>query len=167
MRVVGDIHEALHVLQFLLNLDWTGEARSQNIHPALCYKYLFLGDIFDRGAHGLECYFLLCLAVRLFPDRFIFLRGNHDLRKVGFGEKDASINKYGPRLAESRPDIKNPYHFAESMFSRIFEKVSAYLPVAALINGHTLAAHGGFSMALLSVKKSVKELLYQVCLAFG
>uniref|UniRef100_A0A914I8W1 protein-serine/threonine phosphatase n=1 Tax=Globodera rostochiensis TaxID=31243 RepID=A0A914I8W1_GLORO len=63
-------------------------------------KYLFLGDIVDRGRQSLETVMLL-LTYR-YADKFTLLRGNHETsainRNYGFYREIAQ--RYGPRQAQ-------------------------------------------------------------------
>eukprot|EP01065_Artemidia_motanka_P038283 TRINITY_DN47142_c0_g1_i1.p1 TRINITY_DN47142_c0_g1~~TRINITY_DN47142_c0_g1_i1.p1 ORF type:complete len:498 (+),score=142.88 TRINITY_DN47142_c0_g1_i1:64-1494(+) len=77
LRVVGDIHGQLadfihHVLG--------GVLRKQD----QVSRWLFLGDLVDRGPHGAECLAIVALMKVLYPQYVTVLRGNHEDAPVTF-----------------------------------------------------------------------------------
>ena len=122
----GDIHGQFHDLE---NLWAAGGLPSER-------QYLFLGDLVDRGQHGLEVTLTLLLHKLLRPSRMHVLRGNHESRCVSmtYGFYDECIRKYG-----------TPAVWLQLM--ELFD----LLPVAAVIDGRTFAVHGGLSPDLPTV----------------
>jgi len=93
---------------------------------------IFLGDYVDRGPEQLEnIFFLLSLKI-LEPDRVFLLRGNHETSLANFYYNfySAVTGRYGGPA----------YDF--------FAEVFAQMPYAAIINGETLALHGGIAKGL-------------------
>lgn len=120
--VVGDLHGQLADLYRVLQLGGAPDAT----------KFLFLGDYVDRGAQGLEVVILLFALKLRFPNRVFLLRGNHESRNATdvYGFRAECARKYGAELWTS----------VTAAFDR--------LPLAAVINGHFFAVHGGLSPEL-------------------
>jgi diadenosine tetraphosphatase ApaH/serine/threonine PP2A family protein phosphatase len=114
--VVGDIHGTFHDLVRIF--------RDQGLGA----RYLFLGDYVDRGAFSLEVIVLLFTLMLRCPDRFVLLRGNHEVRRVcqeyGF---------YGEIIELNYP---------ECIFDAFCEAF-AWMPVAAVVQDAYLCVHGG------------------------
>lgn len=122
--VVGDLHGDLDTFRRIRDyLSWdllTG--RIQNV--------VFLGDIMDRGSNSANVLLELLGFFNRFPGRIFILRGNHETMDIfeNFGD-------------ECNPARNDPYFkgIDRAVFRRFFDS----LPYAILINGHTLAVHGG------------------------
>src|SRR6218665_517397 len=74
--VLGDIHGNVDDLLTYDRLFWP---TAPTIMPV---NVLFLGDFVDRGDFSLEVVFYLFSIKLLAPNRFFFLRGNHEVRAV-------------------------------------------------------------------------------------
>ncbi|MEM0225652.1 MAG: serine/threonine protein phosphatase [Thermofilaceae archaeon] len=121
--VVGDTHGDVH-----------SSVRAFSIEAE---KYVFLGDYVDRGPYQLEnMIFLLAKKLEL-PEKVYLLRGNHEspITNVHYGFLDEVVYRYG------------------SQIYRLFVEVFSRLPYAALINGTTLAVHGGIATGLKSLSE--------------
>uniref|UniRef100_A0A2P2JV86 Serine/threonine-protein phosphatase n=1 Tax=Rhizophora mucronata TaxID=61149 RepID=A0A2P2JV86_RHIMU len=119
--VVGDLHGQLHDLIFLL--------QDAGL-PAHNRFYVFNGDYVDRGAWGLETFFLL-LAWKVFlPHRVFLLRGNHESNYCTsvYGFEKEVLVKYGDKG-------KHVYRKCLGCFEG--------LPLASMIAGRVYTAHGG------------------------
>uniref|UniRef100_A0A914H4B7 Serine/threonine-protein phosphatase n=1 Tax=Globodera rostochiensis TaxID=31243 RepID=A0A914H4B7_GLORO len=104
-------------------------------------KYIFLGDIVDRGSQNLEtAVLLLCYKAR-FPDRFILLRGNHECSRINrnYGFLGEIKSRYGQQNA----------HEIWMLFNDTF----AWLPYTALIGGRILCMHGGLCSSMNSLQQ--------------
>ena len=125
--IVGDLHgHLLNLYQILKSCDMPNQTR-----------YLFLGDIVDRGDFSIETLSLLYVLKISFPNNVYIIRGNHEFEssclKGGFFSEVTSI--YNNRL------IYNA-------FVKSFE----YIPIAAKI-GPYICLHGGISPDLKSLKQ--------------
>eukprot|EP01062_Namystynia_karyoxenos_P058331 TRINITY_DN49892_c0_g1_i1.p1 TRINITY_DN49892_c0_g1~~TRINITY_DN49892_c0_g1_i1.p1 ORF type:complete len:541 (+),score=155.87 TRINITY_DN49892_c0_g1_i1:95-1624(+) len=77
VRVVGDLHgQLVDLLHCVL-----GPVLRGDVPPA---RWVFLGDLVDRGACGAECLAIVALLKVCFPDRVTVLRGNHEDAPVTF-----------------------------------------------------------------------------------
>jgi len=105
--------------------------------PSPTNRYLFNGDICDRGEHAVEIWALLFVFMAVWPESVYAHRGNHEDRLLNMdfncgGFYDEVLNKYGrfgngPMIYEK--------------FARIFAK----LPLASAIDGQVFVVHGGLS----------------------
>lgn len=91
-------------------------------------KYLFLGDIVDRGDFSIEtATFIFALRV-LYPENVSILRGNHEFTQLcshcGFNEE--IVNVYG----------------SDSLFTSFIDAFNC-LPLVALVDDYIVCVHGG------------------------
>jgi len=120
VNVCGDLHGQFHDLMEIFNKG--GDPASN--------RYVFMGDLVDRGFHSVETFtYLMCLKI-LYPGQITLLRGNHESEMVSktYGLYDEVSQKYG--------NI-NPWKY--------FLEVFNHLGIAALIEGKILCLHGGLS----------------------
>ena len=116
--VVGDLHGHLLDL-FRIMKEFREPPHS---------KYLFLGDLVDRGEFSIETATLIFIMKVLFPNNVYVIRGNHE-----FVETTENLGF----LAE----IHSLYGSREVFDS--FMEVFSYLPLGARINGDIICLHGG------------------------
>jgi len=93
-------------------------------------KYIFMGDMVDRGFHSVETFtYLMCLKIQ-YPGNITLLRGNHEsaMTSRSYGLYDEIMQKYGN---------VNPWKYFLDVFN--------HLGLAALIEGKILCLHGGLS----------------------
>ena len=124
--VVGDLHGSFHDLLRIFSI----------FKQPPTTKYLFLGDYVDRGPFSLEVMIMLITYQCAFPDHVFLVRGNHEIPRVNsvYGFKSNVIFAYG------YDDI---WH--------CFQKVFAWMPLAAVIGGEIFCVHGGISPLLRTV----------------
>lgn len=117
---IGDLHghllDLLRIIkEFPLNID-SNE------------KYLFLGDLVDRGEFSTETITLVFILKILFPANVYIIRGNHEFAEMcdtsGF-----------------RAEVERIYHIRAVYDS--FLSAFGYMPIAAYIDKETLCIHGG------------------------
>ena len=116
--IVGDLHG--HILDLFRILKQFGTPPNT--------KYLFLGDIVDRGEFSVETVTLIFLLKVLFPKDIYIIRGNHE-----FPEMCHNCGFYS-ELHELYPNVS-----IEKQFYLAFSN----MPIAALIRNKILCLHGG------------------------
>lgn len=134
VTVCGDIHGQFYDLKELFK---TG---GEIPHT----KYLFLGDLVDRGYYGVET-FLLLLALKVkYPDRLYFVRGNHESREITlkYGFYEECKEKYGS-------------HLVWQLCTKTFDFIS----LSAVIDDKIFCVHGGLSPSLCKIDEinSIKK----------
>jgi len=72
--VCGDVHGQFH--DFIQVFSTIASPTNDK------HRFLFLGDLVDRGFKGIEIVTLLFLYKLRYPDRFYFIRGNHEARSA-------------------------------------------------------------------------------------
>ncbi|MDO4199505.1 MAG: metallophosphoesterase family protein, partial [Clostridia bacterium] len=139
--VVGDLHGDLYTFRAIR------DRLSRDLHEGRIKNVVFLGDIMDRGNHSAETLLELLEFFNEFPEQVYIIRGNHE---------DMSMFKYfrGDNPARDDPlfrDAKRGFGVDDNIEYRLggfFNK----LPYALVINGHTLAVHGGIPREDLQIK---------------
>ena len=119
ITVVGDIHgQFLDLLRIFESCGW----------PSPRNKYLFNGDIVDRGDQSVECLILLYAFKITYPKSIYINRGNHESKTCGnagtFLRDSFSMDKSG------------------SLFDACHESFIA-LPMATVINNRIYVVHAG------------------------
>jgi diadenosine tetraphosphatase ApaH/serine/threonine PP2A family protein phosphatase len=130
LSIVGDLHGQFQDALTLLSKG--GDPKTN--------KYLFLGDIVDRGFYSLELLQLLICYKLLYPTQVYLLRGNHETQLV------ANEQNYG---------FKDEFEFKYrtlSIWPNIFQLFRLF-PIAALVDDKIFCAHGGISIGLTSLKQ--------------
>ena len=116
--VIGDIHG--HIFDLLRIF------RQFGLPPST--RYVFLGDMVDRGPFSTETVTLIFALKVLYPDDVYVIRGNHEFQALcsvcGFRDEVLSLN-YSRALFDS------------------FVSVFNVIPLALRINGDVLCLHGG------------------------
>ena len=120
LTIVGDLHgHLLNLYQILQFCDTPPNT-----------KYLFLGDIVDRGPFSLETTALIFALKVCYPEYIYIIRGNHEFSTVsltgGFFEEVTTI------------------YNSQNIFNA-FNSAFEYFPIAALVGNKYLCVHGGIS----------------------
>lgn len=118
INVIGDLHGNLLDLLTILN----------NFGKPPHSRYLFLGDLIDRGEFSIDTIVYIYLLKICYPNDVFIIRGNHEHHSVcfRFGFRTEIRNRYGSNNLF-------PY------FVRAFDQT----PLCALIDSHILCLHGG------------------------
>lgn len=124
--IVGDLHG--HILDLFRIL--------QNFGPPPAKRYLFLGDLIDRGEFSIETVTLVFVLKVLFPQNIYVIRGNHEF---------AEMTQYCGFSVEIGRMYRN--RSIESSFHQVFN----VLPLAALVNKVNLCVHGGIGPQFTNV----------------
>ena len=123
--VVGDIHgHLLDLYRILINYGIPQNTR-----------YVFLGDLVDRGEFSVETIILVFLLKIFWPNNVYLIRGNHEFEylcsQCGFSSQ-----------------LELVYH--DPTIINAFISIFAQIPLAALIDQNILCVHGGISPTLFS-----------------
>lgn len=118
ITIVGDLHG--NIIDFLKILKTHGA-------PPWT-RYLFLGDLVDRGEFSVETITFIYLLKVKYPQDVFIIRGNHEV--------DAVCSKYG-----FKSEIIKKYN-SEKLY-QTFINTFNYTPMAALIDSRILCIHGG------------------------
>ncbi len=122
--VVGDLHGDLTTFREIVGFI-SRKLESNEIHCVV-----FLGDIMDRGNHSALTFLELVQFFNKYKGKVCIVRGNHETRDM-FLSHDAAC-----KAARNDPLFR---HVDKNLLFDFFDN----LPYAAIINGTTLAVHGG------------------------
>lgn len=129
ITVVGDIHGHLLDLLRILKIYGLPDKR----------KYLFLGDVVDRGEFSIEVVTLIFALKIKYPSQVYIIRGNHEFAfmcmRCGF-----------------KSELDNIYH-SSLLFDELTD-VFTYMPLVALINKKIICVHGGLGPSWFSVAQA-------------
>jgi protein phosphatase len=127
--VFGDIHGHTLDLARFYDLFINNKKYSQG-------KFLFLGDLVDRGSFALESCLIIFLLILLYPDQVYSIRGNHEF--------DVMCREHGfyAQVLNSYPDEKVYHGFIEA-----FDQ----MPFGCKIDQNIICLHGGITQNLFSV----------------
>ena len=132
VTVVGDIHG--HILDIFRIIRACGSPQIN--------RYVFLGDIVDRGEFSVECITLIYIMKVLWPNNVLIIRGNHEFSYM------CGQSGFFDQLCE--------VYCSSELFKLVITSFS-HIPLAALIDGETLCVHAGLSPATFSLSQ-IEEL---------
>eukprot|EP00760_Papus_ankaliazontas_P035069 PhM_4_TR7605/c1_g1_i1/m.49382/K04460/PPP5C; serine/threonine-protein phosphatase 5 len=118
ITVCGDIHGQFYDLRNIFKINGV---------PSTTNRYLFNGDVVDRGSYSVECFLTMMAYKILYPKHFFLSRGNHEglnLNKV-YGFEGEMVQKYSRELFDLSHDVFRA------------------LPLAHTINRKVFTVHGG------------------------
>lgn len=124
--IVGDIHG--HLLDLCRILGNFGFPPSQ--------RYLFLGDLVDRGEFSTESITLIYALKYLYPNDVLIIRGNHEFISIAGGG-------FGDEAEQLYPRKRVFGCFADSFVS---------IPLAAVLFNKIICVHGGPCPDLASIQ---------------
>lgn len=125
--IVGDIHG--HVLDLFRILKTQGLPDST--------KYVFLGDLVDRGEFSIEVIAMVYMLKVLYPNNVFLLRGNHEF--------DFLASQCGFK--------KQVLEIYDDTIYKAFLSSFSYIPLAIRIDNQILCVHGGIGPTMFSVKQ--------------
>ena len=119
---VGDVHGQLYDLFEMLKKTAPGGITNQ--------KYLFLGDVVDRGRYSVATFAYIAALVLKYPNQVFMIRGNHESRQVNqtYGFYHECMSLYG-------------HSGVWNLLNQAFDT----LPVGALVDNKYFCVHGGLS----------------------
>ncbi|EAX90436.1 Ser/Thr protein phosphatase, putative [Trichomonas vaginalis G3] len=117
-NVIGDLHGNLRDLLRILKFS------QSNLNNS---RFIFLGDLVDRGDFSVEILILLFSLKLAYPTQIYLLRGNHEFIQVNaeYGFRSQVLSQY------------NEYIF------QLFNDIFSYFPLAAVVNNSYFLVHGG------------------------
>jgi protein phosphatase len=126
--IVGDLHgHFLDLCRIFKNFKYPNT-----------FKYVFLGDVVDRGEFSFETILLILLMKYFYPNSVYLIRGNHEFR---------ALCLYFGFLTEIKKLYPNENIFDQ--FIDIFDN----LPLAAILQKQFFCVHGGICPELNSLEK--------------
>lgn len=144
--LLGDIHGDFYALSNIV----------QSIH-ASCpdFKLVFLGDLVDRGPHPMECLWFLLSLAKKFPDRILWLAGNHDVGVLEDKERGCFRSSVSPSEFLEHLNTVDSWTPFRRKFGQEYIELVAGLPRAVLSPDGLLMTHGGFPHT--DLQKSLPE----------
>jgi protein phosphatase len=126
--VVGDIHG--HIGDLARILTTFGRPSEQ--------RYVFLGDLVDRGCFSLECVVVVFLMKAIAPAHVFLIRGNHEFEVIcgQGGFLTQVVEAFGTAAV---------FQAAVSAF--------ASMPLAGVVDGSILCVHGGLAPGMTSLQQ--------------
>lgn len=127
LYVLGDLHGDYNVL-----LDFLSRNKLIDKLSSEDTKLLFLGDYIDRGEQQIELLTLVLMLKKMFPEKIILLRGNHEPPPFLI-----------PHPHDFPQQLANHYHSYAGTLYMFFLQFFQKLSYVARIPGKILFVHGG------------------------
>jgi len=139
--IIGDIHGDLDSLLRIIDESNFVE----NAKQGKDVYAIFLGDYGDRGVHSPEVYFAVLSLKKMFPEKAILLRGNHE------GPEDLLAHPHDLPLHLGRK-FGDKVHVVYEGLTRLFE----HLYLAVIVGNRYVMLHGGIP----SKAESLEDVAY-------
>jgi protein phosphatase len=124
--IVGDLHG--QILDLIRILNTFGLPSRQ--------RYVFLGDLVDRGEFSIETLVVVLLLKVIWPEQVYLIRGNHEFQLL------CSQGGYMMQMFET---------FGDLMLYQASVQMFGFIPLAARIDKVILCVHGGIGPELTDV----------------
>lgn len=176
--IIGDLHG--HVLDLFRILKYCGIPNDDYLNPKfkddanfelgenrkllINNKYVFLGDIIDRGEFSVETITIVLLLKVLFPSNVYLIRGNHEFdflaKQCGFLEQVYNtFNEYDVPTAREGSgghgelwSAQNPEPTSGLEVYSAFLSTFSYIPFGIRVDDKMLCVHGGIGPQVFSAK---------------
>ena len=134
--VIGDIHGDLDSLLQILDRSNFIESAQEDEDAFM----VFLGDYGDRGLYSPDVYFVVLSLKRMFPERVILMRGNHE------GPRDLLASPHDLPFHLQRKFGKDAQVIYEGL-TRLFE----HLYLSVIVENRYVMLHGGVPSRAMSI----------------
>lgn len=121
---IGDVHGVLQVILFHFMFNGCFDNGQ---------KYVFLGDIVDRGNDSLECLSLLMLLKMIYPKQIYLIRGNHETRNI--------YVVYGLGMEITKKFKDDIYQSNTAVLDRI-DRMIAMMAIVVIVDKIIFCVHG-------------------------
>ncbi|OHT12596.1 Ser/Thr protein phosphatase [Tritrichomonas foetus] len=129
--IIGDLHG--HVLDLFRILKTEG---LPNQNPK--NRFVFLGDLVDRGEFSVHTIVIVYLLKVLWPDKVFIIRGNHEFDFM------ASQGGFQTQVNDE---------FSDNNIYNLFLDSFSHLPLSIRIDNSMICVHGGIGPSMFSVKQ--------------
>lgn len=133
--VLGDIHGDYYALR-----------NSVEYISAICpdFGLIFLGDLIDRGPHQIECLWYILHLAKEYPNKILWIAGNHDVGISYNTAKNCFISSVSPSDFQENLNEVDAFFPFRRFLGREFVELVNGLPRAVLFPDGSLFTHGGF-----------------------
>ena len=139
--IVGDTHGQLQdVLTILLT----------HGVPSATNRYIWNGDIADRGPNAVEIFMLVLLFQLLCPGSSFVTRGNHEARDIN--ERPASTG------GGFYDEVSRKY---DNETFELFQLYFMHMPLAVSLGGQIIVVHGGLTRGRETSLESIRRVRYR------
>lgn len=135
--ILGDIHGDYYALRNTVE-------HIKSICPE--FRLIFLGDLIDRGPHPMECLWYLLNLANDYPQRILWIAGNHDVGITYTEQSDQFHSTVYPSEFINHLNHIDSWAPFRRMFGLEYIELVANLPRAVLLPDGTLITHGGFPL---------------------